>query len=116
MSNQAQRCPAVNVDDPEQPTCGGVLGHTGLHSANNGVWEYPKPATEYAVMGDWLVESIGRHTCGTGPNGHYGHHEPGCGWEPIATIEDVFAALSAVAATRPEVPEETDFDFGWDSP
>jgi hypothetical protein len=25
---------------------------------------------------------VGKHTCGTGPDGYYGAHEPGCGLEP----------------------------------
>ena len=41
------------------------------------------------VMGDWLVEETGKHTCGTGPDGHYGLHEPGCGYEPITPLAQI---------------------------
>lgn len=30
----------------------------------------------------WLVREVNEHTCGTGPNGYYGAHEPGCGLVP----------------------------------
>lgn len=41
---------------------------------------------EYALEGDWLVEVVNKHTCGTGPDGYYGAHEPGCGSIPVANI------------------------------
>lgn len=41
------------------------------------------------VIGDWLVEETGNHTCGTGPDGHYGIHEPGCGYEPITPLDQI---------------------------
>lgn len=30
----------------------------------------------------WLVREANHHTCGTGPDGYYGAHEPGCGLVP----------------------------------
>jgi hypothetical protein len=47
---------------------------------------------DLTVMGDWLVEYAGEHTCGTGPGGHYGAHEPGCGYEPLANLEGMSPA------------------------
>lgn len=41
------------------------------------------------VMGDYLVEEVGHHTCGTGPDGHYGAHEPGCGYEMVTPLKDI---------------------------
>ncbi len=38
-----------------------------------------KPCPECGGTGEI---DVGRHTCGTGPDGHFGHHEPGCGLEP----------------------------------
>lgn len=41
------------------------------------------------VISDHLVEDVGHHTCGTGPDGHYGAHEPGCGYEMITPLKDI---------------------------
>jgi hypothetical protein len=41
------------------------------------------------VISDHLVEEVGQHTCGTGPEGHYGAHEPGCGFEMITPLKDI---------------------------
>ena len=47
-----------------------------------------RPASErLQIVGDWLVEDVGRHTCGTDPGGHYGAHEPGCGLEPLIPLD-----------------------------
>lgn len=48
-------------------------------------------STEYAIENGWLVEVVNEHTCGTGPGGHYGAHEPGCGMVPVARVEDLLA-------------------------
>lgn len=52
-----------------------------------------------AIESGWLVEVVNHHTCGTGPNGYYGAHEPGCGSIPICRVEDIegFAAHTAEA-------------------
>lgn len=42
-----------------------------------------------SIMNGWLVEMVGKHTCGTGPDGHYGAHEPGCGYEPHLNLADL---------------------------
>ncbi|UFU03463.1 hypothetical protein LQF12_02295 [Ruania suaedae] len=41
------------------------------------------------VEGDWLVRYVNKHTCGTGPDGHYGHHEPGCGSIPVMSLDEI---------------------------
>lgn len=46
----------------------------------------------------WLVYDTGHHTCGTGPDGHYGAHEPGCGLEPLMTVEELSTILDTLAA------------------
>lgn len=47
------------------------------------------PRDRFVIAGDMLCEDVGRHTCGTGPEGHYGAHEPGCGLEPVMSLEDL---------------------------
>lgn len=41
------------------------------------------------VINDYLVEETGKHTCGTGPDGYYGLHEPGCGYEIITPLSEI---------------------------
>lgn len=45
---------------------------------------------EFAVHGGWLVGLTDKCTCDMAPY----PHQPGCGMEPIATIDEVLAALS----------------------
>lgn len=52
---------------------------------------------EYAIAGGWLVEVVNEHTCGTGPSGHFGAHEAGCGTIPMVPLERIFALLKAEA-------------------
>lgn len=52
----------------------------------------PPEGPGYALFDGWLVQDVGRHTCGTGPHGHFGAHEPGCGLEPIGPIQEVVDA------------------------
>ena len=40
------------------------------------------PASPCPECGGTGEVEVGTHTCGTGPGGHYGVHEPGCGAEP----------------------------------
>lgn len=35
------------------------------------------------IEAGWVVERVGYHTCGTGRDGYYGAHEPGCGSVPV---------------------------------
>lgn len=71
----------------------------------------PDAATEpknLSIMNGWLVEMVGKHNCGTGPDGHYGAHEPGCGYEPHLNLAELEgwpgaerdAALAAVERVR----------------
>lgn len=64
---------AARAEDEEAP---GLLGTT--HSDLAG--------PRLRVEGHWLVQEVDRHTCGTGPGGHYGAHEPGCGLEPVLDL------------------------------
>lgn len=42
------------------------------------------------VVGDALCDQTGECTCAS----REGHHQPGCGWLPIATLDAVYAALA----------------------
>ena len=50
-------------------------------------------AGEVRRVGEWLVEVVNEHTCGTARDGYYGAIEPGCGQVPIAKIADRLAAV-----------------------
>ena len=50
--------------------------------------ELGDPSRHY-IMDGWLVIDTGRHTCGTGPGGHYGAHEPGCGLEQALRLDNL---------------------------
>lgn len=41
------------------------------------------------IENGWLVEYVDKHTCGTGKNGYYGQHEPGCGTVPLFDLWQV---------------------------
>jgi hypothetical protein len=43
-------------------------------------------AGKVGIENGWLVEYVSKHTCGTGPNGYYGAHEPGCGTVPLMDL------------------------------
>lgn len=63
----------------------------------NGMAAPERPAHErLLIMGEWLAEDVGRHTCGTGPDGHYGAHEPGCGIEPVMTLAELDELMTAL--------------------
>jgi hypothetical protein len=53
-------------------------------------------AERLRIDGEWLVLEVDRHTCGTGPEGHYGAHEPGCGLEPLLRLDELDALLTAL--------------------
>lgn len=62
----------------------------------------PRPSAEpastrFLIEGDWLVEDVGHHTCGTGPDGHYGAHERGCGLEPLISLDQLDQIMRARA-------------------
>jgi hypothetical protein len=61
----------------------------------------PKDAfANISVYGDWIVEDTGEHTCGTGPSGYYGQHEPGCGLVPIMPLTDLPGMSKRLAEER----------------
>ncbi|QAY70015.1 hypothetical protein [Xylanimonas protaetiae] len=41
---------------------------------------------EMSIEGTWLVEAVDGCTCGVGPHGYYGAHEPGCGSVPLVNL------------------------------
>ena len=45
--------------------------------------------SRHSIMGGWLVIDTGQHNCGTGPGGHYGAHEPGCGLEQATRLDNL---------------------------
>lgn len=53
----------------------------------------------YEVMSGYLVEYTGEHTCGFGD---YGVHEPHCGYEPVASIEQIEKWFSRNTTARYE--------------
>lgn len=51
----------------------------------------PTGDTNYVLINGWLCEKTTEHTCGTGPNGYYGQHEPGCGLIPHGLITELLS-------------------------
>lgn len=64
------------------------------------------------IEGDWLVEVVDEHTCGTGPNGHYGLHEPGCGTVPVAQLNRPEGAQAVKRAWLNAGPVPS-FHYAW---
>lgn len=60
-------------------------------------------AWDLSVYGEWLVVEAEGCTC-QGSDAHYGH-QPGCGYEPAATLVDVKAALEAAGFAVVELPQ-----------
>lgn len=66
--------------------------------------EAEAPQFNLKLFGDTVAEWTGEHTCGTGRDGYYGAHEPGCGWVPVGRIDlrehdaDVLEAAAEAAA------------------
>ncbi len=50
---------------------------------------------DYVVAHGWFGQAVNYHTCGTGSSGHYGAHEPGCGFIPMVPVDRVLALLDA---------------------
>lgn len=70
----------------------------------------------FAVIADHLVAHVGRCTC-DGPFETYGHR-PGCGYEPIMTLDELAAVLAKAGRVVVDLPEPDDRDeYGprWDS-
>lgn len=49
--------------------------------------EHDEKPADLSIMNGWLVESVGKHTCGAGMDG-YGH-EPGCGYVPMLNLAEL---------------------------
>ena len=78
----------------------------------------PADPPRYTIEGRMLCEYVEHCTCGTGPGGYYGAHEPGCGLEMLLPMEDVIAALDArpvspVPAPTGERDPEREGGFDW---
>lgn len=56
------------------------------------------------IENGWLVEDVGEHTCGTGHDGHYGHHEPGCGTVPVTRLDDLPGWPQTPPSSAPAAP------------
>ena len=66
-------------------------------------------AGDYSIINGWLVEYAGQCTCAGG--GVYGH-ENGCGYEPIALVEDILKPtptpdVDVLAEVRALLPTDT---------
>lgn len=84
---------AALVEVPgEEPWGAGGRGDSAHHRA------CVMSAETYGVENGWLVEHVNEHTCGTGRDGYYGAHEPGCGTVPIAPVEQVLQTEPRVRA------------------
>ena len=59
----------------------------------------PEP-TRLRIHGTWLACEVDEHTCGTGPDGYYGHHEPGCGLIPEVDLSTLPGWAALVRAER----------------
>lgn len=57
---------------------------------------------QYGVVNGWLFEYVNEHTCGTGRDGYFGAHEPGCGTVPIARVEDLLQVADPAPPALPE--------------
>jgi hypothetical protein len=55
----------------------------------------------WGSWGQHIVKDTGRHTCGTGPDGHFGAHEPGCGLDDLGQTATEDAAY--IATVHPAV-------------
>jgi hypothetical protein len=57
--------------------------------------EQPRAAS-LSIDSGWLVDDLGRHTCAGGtPEAGYAH-EPGCGLEPLMTVDDLVALFDVL--------------------
>ena len=65
----------------------------------------PEPST-FSIEGHWLVEHVNEHTCGTGKDGYYGAHEPGCGTLPVQDLAQMDGWDEHVAAIKAEAWDE----------
>lgn len=66
---------------------------------------------KYGVENGWLFEYVNEHTCGTGRDGYFGAHEPGCGTVPIGKVDDILRDAAAVSGCRRD--QQAAWDEGW---
>ena len=76
--------------------------HNPVAAALAAAQEREQRVAEFRIVGTWLIEEVGHHTCGTERGGHFGAHEPGCGQEPVINLAAVpgFAALVGERAAQ----------------
>lgn len=60
------------------------------------------------IEGHWLVETHTHCTCGAGPDGHHGAHEPGCGMTPLVDLAGLAGWDTLVAFVHAECSAEHD--------
>lgn len=83
-----------------------VYGHKGvryqpIHTIvrhNLGGYTMTNPRTEaaeFAVIGEWFCGHVDGCTCAGGTLESSYAHEQGCGWEPLAKVDEVRSVLAA---------------------
>lgn len=73
--------------------------------------EAVREPTRLRIEGTWLVREVDEHTCGTGPGGHYGLHEPGCGLIPEVDLSTLPGWAALVRAERAAALREAEADY-----
>jgi len=68
-----------------------LLKHTGRYSMQLRPDMGVTVRERYDLINGWLAQKVDGCTCAPGP---MGEHEPNCGWEPLANIEDIVARFS----------------------
>jgi len=76
-----------------------VMGGSALALARQLVAALEAQAGRFVISGDLLLEWTEEHTCGTGPEGYLGAHEPGCGLEPVISLADLARMGDALRRT-----------------
>ena len=79
--------------------------------------------SRHSIMGGWLVIATGQHNCGTGPGGHFGAHEPGCGLEQAVQLDNLPGwpgderdrLATAVERVQRAAAERTEPPYAWES-
>lgn len=81
------RQPWEQVPEPEKHRQRAVAKVALVAAAGAAPKEQNDKPADLSVMNGWLVESVGKHTCGAGIDG-YGH-EPGCGYVPVLNLAEL---------------------------
>jgi hypothetical protein len=61
----------------------------------------------FEIVNGWLVENVNHHTCGAGTAESGYAHEPGCGQEPIAKVEQLLNRAAGVGICRNATSDAT---------